>query len=125
MKRRWIRPLDVLILCALLLFTLAFFLATRGKEAGTRAQIYVNNVLQEEIPLANGQTYTVTTEKGSVRLAFSADGAWVDGSDCPDDICLRTGKITRIGQSIVCLPLGVCVTLCGAAEGGVPDGVTG
>lgn len=50
--------------------------------------------------------------------------AW---ADCPTQDCVRTGLITRSGQSIVCLPARIIVQLTGVeseAPGGV-DAVVG
>lgn len=38
-------------------------------------------------------------------------------SDCPTQDCVRTGTISRSGQSIVCLPARIIIRL----EGGTPD----
>ena len=56
---------------------------------------------------ANGYTVRVEATAGGVRVA---------ASDCPTQDCVRTGTITRAGQSIVCLPARLVVTLTGAAE---------
>ena len=53
--------------------------------------------------------YTLTVEK--------TDGAvYVASSDCPNQDCVHSGAISRAGQSIVCLPARVAVTLEGAAS---------
>ena len=57
---------------------------------------------------SRGYTLTVAAEDGAVR---------VSGSDCPNQDCVRSGAISRAGQSIVCLPARVAVTLEGAADG--------
>lgn len=44
-------------------------------------------------------------------------GLCVAWSDCPTQDCVRTGTITRSGQSIVCLPARIIIRL----EGGTPD----
>jgi len=48
---------------------------------------------------------------------------WVSASDCPTQDCVRTGAISRPGQSIVCLPEQVIVKLVGTGDG--PDLVIG
>lgn len=39
--------------------------------------------------------------------------AWVEGADCDDKICERMGEISHAGQSIVCMPNGVVVSISG------------
>lgn len=41
---------------------------------------------------------------------------WVTDSDCRDGTCERTGKISRAGQSIVCLPNNVVITINGKGD---------
>ena len=43
-------------------------------------------------------------------------------SDCPDQICVRTGILAKPGQTAVCLPARVSIEIEGETE---VDGVTG
>ena len=58
-----------------------------------------------------------------VTLTVAADGTGlhVTSSDCPTQDCVRTGTISRGGQSIVCLPARIVIQLIGGAadDGGV------
>ena len=62
---------------------------------------------------------------GTYHLTVTSDGeqVWVSASDCPTQDCVRTGAISRPGQSIVCLPEQVIVKLIGTGDG--PDLVIG
>ena len=51
------------------------------------------------------------------RCALSNyEGGTYESSDCPNQDCVHSGAISRAGQSIVCLPARVAVTLEGAAS---------
>ena len=58
----------------------------------------------------NGGTNVLVIENGEAYLSYA---------DCPDHTCERTGKIRFVGQTIVCLPNKLSVTVKGEAEGGV------
>lgn len=122
MKRKWFKPFDLLIVGAVLALAL-FLLFGMRRPVGDTVCIYVGDALYDEIPLSEQLPlqYTVVTERGSLQLSFSAEGVAVIDSDCPDDVCVRTGRVVRAGESIVCAPLGVCITV---GDGGL-DGVTG
>ena len=60
-----------------------------------------------------------------LQLLLSPEGVVMAESDCPTQDCVRTGTIRRSGQSIVCLPARVVVTLEGAAADDGPDLVIG
>ena len=72
---------------------------------------------------ANGYTLEVTyglrgeaSPLDHVNTGAEA-GLRVSHSDCPTQDCVRTGTITRSGQSVVCLPARFILRL----EGGTPD----
>ena len=58
-----------------------------------------------------------------LTVTLTRDGVSVTESDCPGQDCVHTGRITRAGQSIVCLPEQVIVTLEGKTS--APDVVLG
>lgn len=121
MNRRFFRPRDFVFVGALL--ALAILLLLVPREQGDTVYIYVEGGLYDSVRLTEEPpaSYAVKTEQGVLTLAFSREGVAVTHSDCKDAVCVRTGRITHKGESIVCAPLGVCITL---GEGAL-DGVTG
>ncbi len=122
MKQRWWRPLDLAVVGGTLFLSFLLFLFLRPTEKGVAVTVYIESTPYGEFSLLDAPAeHTVMTEKGSLRLSFDEDGVSVSFADCPEKTCVRTGKISRKGESIVCVPLGVCITV----EGGSLDGVTG
>lgn len=64
---------------------------------------------------AHGVTLTVVVEGGA---------AHVEGATCPDLLCARHSPVSRAGESIVCLPGQIVVTVKGGSAHG-PDAVSG
>ena len=67
----------------------------------------------------NGVTLTVApcataTRDAETRPQTETAGVRVVSSDCPTQDCVHTGQISRAGQSIVCLPAHIVITLAGA-----------
>ena len=84
-----------------------------GKEV-RRVELY--SITQPETLVLDGEiSVTVLLEPGQVSIIRS---------DCPDQICVNTGVLTRPGESAVCLPARVAVRIVGKSESGV-DGMTG
>lgn len=54
----------------------------------------------------------IVSEKGQI---------WVEDSSCPDKVCVRTGKISKSGQSAVCLPNKTVVYIEGAEQTEIDD----
>ena len=64
-----------------------------------------------------GMSYPIYPDKPCIRVVES---------DCPTQDCVHTGEIYRAGQSIVCLPARIIVSLEGTPEpGDGPDLVIG
>ena len=108
----------VLCVAALALGT-ALFQWRAGSAGALTAVVSVDGEEIDRVPLdraAGEKTY----QAGGHALTVSyADGsARVLSSDCPTQDCVRTGLITRSGQSIVCLPGRIVIRLEG---GGTED----
>lgn len=62
--------------------------------------------------------------RGGYNLLVIRDGeVWLSEADCPNLLCVKTGKIRYAGQSIVCLPHKLAVRITGGAS--PLDAVTG
>ncbi|MDE7422441.1 MAG: NusG domain II-containing protein [Lachnospiraceae bacterium] len=56
-------------------------------------------------------TYRIKSDNGENVLRISDGKVWLTEADCPDKICVNTGKIQYLGQSIICLPHKVVVEI--------------
>lgn len=64
-----------------------------------------------EYPLLGGKNVLVI-EDGS---------AYMKSADCPDGTCIKTGRIRRVGESIICLPNKLAITVRGERDSDTPD----
>ena len=108
---------DALLAAAILLLAAALgaylWLGAASSDA-LSVVVRVDGVEVERFPL--GEAARDYANNGyAVHLAATAEGVRVERADCPTQDCVRTGTITRAGQSIVCLPARVVVTLEGAS----------
>lgn len=51
-----------------------------------------------------------------LTVHIEGGAVWVTDADCRDRTCEHTGRITRAGQSIVCLPNDVVITINGNGD---------
>lgn len=112
MRKRWKEwRADVLLLGGLLLAGCVFGLALLlTRHDGAQVQVRVAGQVVETFPLAESRTYEITGANGGTNLLVIRDGeAWVGEASCPDSLCIHMGKISRNGQSVVCLPNQVVV----------------
>ena len=121
------KPLDALVVLAVLLLGVAAAWFTYGGQNSDALTATVKHRSQvvAQVPLSSLTEEKTVTIDGTYHLTVTLDktGAAVTESDCPGQDCLHTGRITRSGQSIVCLPEQVIVTLEGKAPS--PDVVLG
>ena len=48
----------------------------------------------------------------------------MEDADCPDRLCVKQGRIKKVGESIVCLPHKVVIEIVGEKEEAGVDAVT-
>lgn len=65
--------------------------------------------MQKRAVSVEGGTAVIEYGQGKVRVSQESDGI------CPDDICWRTGWISRSGQTVACVPNHMTVTLVGGS----------
>ena len=122
---------DALIALAVLLFAFALGAGTwlpRADAGALTVVVTANGAALDRFALdgAEARDAERVYEGGGYLLlvAATAEGVHVAASDCPTHDCVRTGTISRAGQSIVCLPARIVITLHGA-DGATYDAVAG
>lgn len=118
-KRQW--PYIALFaaaaaVCALLM------LSGRAAPERPRADIYVGGSLYKSVPLYGvSSPYEIELPGGVLLVEEGAVS--MKRADCPDSLCVRQGRITAAGASIVCLPGGIYIVITGDEAG--TDGISG
>lgn len=100
---------DILLLVALIVICLliwGIYTVNGNNAVNKHAEIYHDNELIKRIPLTTGQDYTFTLDENpNVVFHVYATGAIAfEQSDCPDKVCIHTGKLSHPGQTAACLP---------------------
>ena len=73
--------------------------------------------------LTKDRTVKIEGAAGYNILVIEGGEVWLSEADCPNLLCVKTGKIRYAGQSIVCLPHRLAVRIVGGAS--ALDAVTG
>ena len=104
---------DILLLSFLILAGLMVALYTyKGAAVGKEAVVTIDSKeygtypldedLSLEIPGYNGGVNTLTIKNGAVSIT---------DADCPDKLCVKTGTIKNINETIICLPHRIVVRI--------------
>ena len=82
-----------------------------GKQDSVQVSVRVDGTCVKTFSLDDTVTYTIKGEGGTNVLHIGDGAAWLSEADCQDQICVNTGKIKYVGQSIICLPHKVVVEI--------------
>jgi hypothetical protein len=75
-----------------------------GETKGDQVQITVNGEIYGTYPLEKDQTIEVTEGEFHNVIRIEDGQAYMEEADCPDGYCKRQGTISRVNETIVCLP---------------------
>ena len=101
MKKR-----DILLAGGIVLVALVMLLVMHvtGETKGNQVQITVNGEIYGTYPLEKDQTIEVTEGELHNVIRIEDGQAYMEEADCPDGYCKRQGTISRVNETIVCLP---------------------
>ena len=101
MKKR-----DILLAGGIVLVALVMLLVMHvtGETKGDQVQITVNGEIYGTYPLEKDQTIEVTEGEFHNVIRIENGQAYMKEADCPDGYCKRQGTISRVNETIVCLP---------------------
>lgn len=118
------RKADVILIVLLLAFCVVIFglIQIFVKKDGAAAVVKVDGNVVEELDLKRDNMIEVAGYNGGVNKIEVKDGkVRMTYADCPDELCVKTGWISKTGETIVCLPHRVVVEITG--EGGGVDSI--
>lgn len=107
MKKQDFIVIGIILLAAVGIFAFLYF----GNNGGAYVNVEIDGKTAESFSLDEDRVYTVKTENGTNTLEIKDGYASVTEADCPDKICVRHRKINRNGESIICLPHRVVITV--------------
>ena len=126
-------PADLLVAAAIVILAVLCGFRVwlpQGGSGALTAVVTIDGQEADRFPVSRGEpfqvrTYTnngytlVVSPAGDSPILSAPDGLCVLESDCPNQDCVRSGVISKPGQSLVCLPARIVIEL----QGGSGDGV--
>ena len=110
----------ILILCLLLLGVISFFGIEWYKNASTinaEVVVSVNGSETKRYSLNEEIRITIESADGGYNvLVVEGGAAWIEEASCPDKLCRNHGKISKNGETLVCLPNQVVVEIVNGEE---------
>ena len=80
-------------------------------EAGSTVIVTVDGIEEAHFPLNTDTEHTIKTEKGINYLEIKDGSASITDANCPDKLCVHQRSISKKGETLVCLPHKVIVSI--------------
>lgn len=100
MERRFITKKSLIFIIVLLIVSLLLFFFV-PKVSGNKVEIWIDGELYDSYLLKD--SFSLTLENG-VTIKGDGKSAYFEESDCPDKVCIKTGKLSLSGEWAACLP---------------------
>ena len=108
--------LDVIVIASILLVAIALVAISHFTAAnGAFVEVTVGGEVIGKYPLALDSVYTLGG--GTNVLTVKNGEAYMSYSSCPDHVCENTGRVSFVGQTIICLPNRISITVVGESDG--------
>ena len=117
---------DILLAVFLLLLAFSIFIVFKlsAKEGGC-VSVRVDGEIIASYPLDKDTEVSISAQDGGVNVLTIENGtAFVSYADCRDEICVKHRKIKYNGETIVCLPHKLVITVEGDVDTGSIDAVS-
>lgn len=97
---------------AVVVAVMLFFLYGVNNSSGDFVQIQIDGKCTEILPLDTNSRREIETEDGGLNiLVIENRSAVMTEANCPDGICTNHKAISRTGESIICLPHKLVITV--------------
>lgn len=88
-----------------------------NNASGAYMQIEIDGAVTETLSLDTDTAFEIITDGGGRNLLVIENGsAKVTEANCPDGICKNHAEIHRNGETIICLPHRVVITVVNEAD---------
>lgn len=113
---------DMILAAVVLALAGGLLLLQHGRAADRSGSVavYRGKARLAAYPLAEDKEVVLDGMDGGTNTLIICDGqAYIKAADCPDGLCMKQGSISRNGQSIICLPHQLVITIEDGADSGI------
>lgn len=113
-----IKRFDIFLAVGILALAGILFLVVRfAKQPGNYVVVTQGKNVYGTYSLAVDGEYEITSFYGHNILTIKDGEAYMSESSCPDHICERMGHISKMGETVICLPNEVFVKITNHKDG--------
>ena len=95
-----------ILLCLVLvcLALIGFVIFKLNLKDGSYVNVIIDGKVTQSFSLNKDVNTVLLTKNGNNTLVIKNNEAFIQNADCPDKICVNHKKISKTGETIVCLP---------------------
>ena len=103
---------DIILLAVLVVAALVLFpIVAHSDKAGSYALVELDGAEYARLDLDKDTSLTVDTKQGTNIIIVRDHAVSVESADCPDKICVNHASVNLAGETIVCLPHKLVITI--------------
>ena len=106
MKKKLITKGDVIFMISAFLFGVILLIMMRSfMHKGKRIKVSIDGKVVLVASLEEDKEYSFDGYNGGFNtVVVKNNKAYIKEADCPDRLCVKQGKISKTGETIICLP---------------------
>ena len=104
---------DLILIVTIIISILVIAIELYGKNSTGKKVLIIGQDYRKEFSLRNYKKVEVPGPLGNTVVVIKNNKAWVEYSPCREKICMKMGKINRVGQQIICVPNRILVEIEG------------
>ena len=116
MKMKLIKKGDLAVIAAVLAAVMIFVIWSNLKSENVSAVITVDGRVVETVDLSvikdRREIFPETSPK--VKIVAENGEIWFEDAECEDKLCVASGKLSKAGDTAVCLPSKTVITVSGS-----------
>ncbi len=116
MNLKLFRKGDFAVIAVIVLFAVAFMAWSNSKSESAQAVITVDGETVEtlDLELIKEKLIIIPGTSPSVTIIAENGEIWFEDAECEDRLCVATGKLSKHGDTAVCLPAKTAITVTGS-----------
>lgn len=106
---------DIILIAVILILAIVsiIILFSCSSNENLKALVYYDNEIVLEIDLSIDDEYTVSGKVSDIVILVENKKLSVIDSKCADRVCINQGNISKVNQTITCLPNEIYIKLVG------------
>ncbi|HHT24146.1 MAG TPA: NusG domain II-containing protein [Clostridiaceae bacterium] len=103
---------DIILITSLFIIAaVSFFCIQSMKKAGGTVSVLKNNQEIYNLPLNQDAAMTIEFNGQYNQLMIKDNKVWIESANCANQICVKHPKIQYSGETIICLPHQLVITI--------------